>query len=145
MITILFTALLVMNNDTTKASINNKMEKEKAEDILLQYIDAVDAGDVNRVAPFLAPEFRVVLTNFQNSNEVKLLDKEQYLGLMKEGKVGGKKRTATILLTDIHRDAALVKIKLEGEIMSFTNYYSLVKSRDQWLIVQDIPQTEKKN
>lgn len=141
---ILLTALLVLADHTIKAQNTNQMEKEKAEAVLLQYIRAVDAADVNSAADFLAPEFRVVLTHFQNTNAVKILSKDEYLGLMKAGKVGGKKRTATILLSDVHKEAALIKIKLESETVSFTNYYSLVNINEKWFVINDIPQVETK-
>lgn len=142
---ILFTALLTVLAIQSNAQNTNQMEKEKVESVLLQYIQAVDAGDENSAAGFLAPEFRVVLTKFPNATALKILDKEQYLCLIKEGKAGGKKRKAALLLTDIHKDAAFIKIKLESEELLFTNYYSLLKINNNWVIVNDIPQVEKKN
>ena len=110
-----------------------------------QYIAAVDAGDFKNAEKFLDNEFRVVLNNYNNSGTVASIGREQYLGMMETGKMGGNKRILSFLLIDIQDEAALVKLKLEGEKNVFINYYNLVKKNNEWLIVNDQPQISSKS
>lgn len=137
---ILFTVLLLPAIMQGNAQNENKMEKQKIETIIHDFTAAVDAGNANAAANYLDQHFRVVLNNYNNSGATVILSREQYIGMMQEGKVGGNKRKTTFLLTDVHENAALVKVVLAGEKNTFTNYYSLIKRNEQWLIVNDIPQ-----
>lgn len=141
---ILFTALLTVSLIQGNAQNINQMEKEKIESVITAFANAVDNSDIQTAAGYLHPDFRVVLGNFQNSGNTVILTKEKYLGMIKEGKVGGNKRTISILITDVQQEAALVKVKLEGAKNIFINYYSLLKKEDGWLIVNDIPQITSK-
>jgi hypothetical protein len=85
------------------------------------------------------------LNNYNNSGTVASIGREQYLGMMETGKVGGNKRILSFLLIDIQDEAALVKLKLEGEKNVFINYYNLVKKNNEWLIVNDQPQISSKS
>lgn len=136
---------MVLSGDSTDRQNNSHMEKEQVEKSLLAFIEAVDAADYTGAAEKMAPEFRVVLSNIPQKDQVTILDKNQYLQLMKEGKVGGKKRKAKILLTDVYKQSAIVKIQLESETLHFTNYYSLINSAGKWMVIQDQPQVEQAN
>ena len=116
------------------------MNKEIVETLIRNYASAVDAQDVAIAEKFLDKDFRVVLNNYNNSGTSTNLSRDQYLGMMKAGKVGGSKRELQILFIDIHEAAAVVKVELKGEKSIFTNYYNLINTNGQWLIVHDIPQ-----
>lgn len=126
------------------AQNNTGMEYTTIQKNMEQYIAAVDAGDFRNAGKFLDNEFRVVLNNYNNSGAVVSIGREQYLGMMEAGKVGGNKRILSFLLIDIHENAALVKVKLEGEKNVFVNYYNLVKKKNEWMIVNDQPQITSK-
>lgn len=137
---ILFIALLTVTVTVTHAQNKSKMNKQIIETLIRNYASAVDAQDVAAAEKFLDKDFRVVLNNYNNSGSSTILSREQYLGMMKAGKVGGNKRELHILFTDVHEAAAVVKVELKGEKTIFTNYYSLINANGQWLIVHDIPQ-----
>ncbi len=120
------------------------MEKHEIESVITAFASAVDNSDTDAAALYLHPAFRVTLSNFNEPDKALVLNKEQYLAMMSDGKVGGNQRNLSILLTDQHKDAAVVKADLDGAKMNFTNYYSLVKSGGVWLIINDIPQTVAK-
>ncbi|ULQ50952.1 nuclear transport factor 2 family protein [Flavihumibacter fluvii] len=122
------------------AQNKNKMEELFIQKIIENYATALDAQNVPEAEKFLDKEFRVVLNNYNNSGTIAILSREQYTGMMRSGKVGGNKRKVKFLLTDIHDNAAVVKVQLEGEKNIFTNYYSLIKNGGTWLIINDMPQ-----
>lgn len=120
------------------------MENKKIETLITAYAKALDHQDAATAETFLDPEFRIVLNNHNNSGTTSILSRAQYLDMIREGKAGGVKRSISFLLTDLHENAAVVKVRLEGEKSVFTNYYSLLKRDDQWLVVNDIPQITPK-
>lgn len=122
----------------------NEMENKKIETLITAYAKALDHQDAATAETFLDPEFRIVLNNHNNSGTTSILGRAQYLDMIREGKAGGVKRSISFLLTDLHENAAVVKVRLEGEKSVFTNYYSLLKRDDQWLVVNDIPQITAK-
>ena len=142
---LLFIVLLSLGIANSNAQNKSKMENQKIEAMIRQYTAAVDAQNVPEAEKFMDNYFRVVLTNFNNSGVTTILSREQYTDMMRAGKVGGNKRQLTFLLADIHQPVAIVKVKLEGEKNVFTNYFSLVKTNDLWLIAQDIPQIQNKS
>jgi hypothetical protein len=137
---ILFIALLSVTVTVTYAQNKSKMNKQIIETLIHNYASAVDAQDIAAAEKFLDKDFRVALNNYNNSGSSTILSREQYLGMMKAGKVGGNKRELRILFTDVHEAAAVVKVELKGEKSIFTNYYNLINTNGQWLIVHDIPQ-----
>lgn len=137
---ILFTALLSVTVTVMHAQNKNKMNKQIIETIIRNYASAIDVRNDAGAEKFLDRDFRVVLNNYNNSGSSTILTREQYLSMMRAGKVGGNKRELRILFTDVHEAAAVVKVELKGEKAVFTNYYSLINTNGQWLIVHDIPQ-----
>ena len=119
------------------------MGYDKLQSVLLDYFAAVDAGQADAAAAFLDPDFRVQLHNYPKPGETTLLSREQYLAMMRAGKVGGNPRKVHFLITDIEQQAALVKVKLDGGKTIFTNYYTLLLKAGNWTIVSDVPQIEK--
>ncbi len=137
---ILLNVLLALSISGINAQNKNEMEKKKIETLITAYATAVDNRNTEAAEKFLDTEFRVVLINYNNSGATTIFPKAQYLGMIKDGNAGGKKRNVSFLPTDIHENAAIIKVKLEGDKTVFTNYYSLIKRNNQWLIVNDIPQ-----
>jgi hypothetical protein len=133
-------ALLFVGIANDNAQNKDKMEKQNVQNILQHFFAAVDSQDATTAEKYLHDNFRVVLNNHNNSGAVTILTKEQYVGMMKAGKVGGDKRFIEFLLTDVHEAAAMVKVNLDGSKNIFTNYYSLVKTNEEWLIINDLPQ-----
>lgn len=117
-----------------------KMENMAIESLIRSYTEALDSGDAEGAGRWLDRAFRVVLHNYKNSGVTSIIDKEVYLRMIRDGRVGGNPRQLSILLVDLQEKAALVKVRLAGEKSVFTNYYSLVCQNGQWQIVQDLPQ-----
>ena len=120
------------------------MEQQNVQNILQHFTIAVDKQDAATAEKYLHNNFRVVLNNHNNSGTVTILSKEQYLSMMQAGKVGGDKRNIEFLLTDVQGAAATIKVHLNGSKNSFTNYYSLIKTNESWLIINDLPQIVSK-
>lgn len=137
-------AMVLTQSVDAMAQNKTDMEVSAIQKQMQQYIAAVDAGDFKNAEKFLDKEFRVVLNNYKGNPTATSITREQYLEMMEAGKVGGNKRSVHFLLIDIENDAALVKLRLEGEKNIFTNYYSLLRRDGIWLIVNDQPQVKAK-
>ena len=137
---ILITVLLALTFAVSQTQNQIKMEVKEIEQFIQEYALAVDKGNAALAGNFLDKDFRVVLNNHNNSGNKVIFSREQYLNLMQNGKVGGNKRKLTFLLTDVHENGAIVKVRLEGEKNIFTNYYNLLKSKGGWSIINDQPQ-----
>ncbi|ULQ55483.1 nuclear transport factor 2 family protein [Flavihumibacter rivuli] len=142
---ILLPVLMMVTALTINAQNKNEMDNQKIETLITAYAAALDNSNTEAAEKFLDPEFRVVLHNYNNSGTTTILPKAQYLEMIRNGKAGGNKRTVSFSLIDVHGNAAIVKVKLEGEKTVFTNYYSLIKKQDDWMIVNDIPQIVSKS
>jgi len=138
-----FTALLLFFFGSIQAQNTKTMDEKQVKETISAFAVATDARQTEEAARYLDENFRVVLYNFMNSGKVTVIPREQYLAMMKEGKVGGQKREVEFLLTDINHDAATVKVKLTSDVMEFTNYYSLLRIAGTWKIVNDVPQIVK--
>jgi len=120
------------------------MEEQKIKQLITAYATAIDAGNATAAANFLDTEFRVVLNNYKNEGKTVILSRSQYLEMLLDGRAGGAKRILSFLLLDVYGNAAIAKVKLEGDKTIFNNYYSLIRRNDDWLVVNDIPQIESK-
>lgn len=141
---IVFTAWLLAILSGSFAQRKSTMTNSKPEEVIRIFTKALDNRDIETVSGLLHPQFRVILANFQQSGKTITLTKEQYLTMLHEGKVGGQKRTLTVLISDTKGRNALLKVELEGEKQIFTNYYSLLEENGVWLVVQDLPHITNK-
>lgn len=116
------------------------MDKKQIETLIRDYTKALDSGNAEAAEAWLDQAFRVVLHNYKNSGATRIIEKDSYLRMIREGLAGGNPRELNILLVDIADNTALVKVKLSGDKSVFTNYYSLISRNGQWRIVQDLPQ-----
>lgn len=137
---ILITAWLLAVSVSSYAQNKSTMEKETIQELVKDFAAAVDKQDTAASAKYLDENFRVILNNFPQAGNTTLLSKDQYLGMMKAGKVGGSKRIISFLLADVQGNNAVVKVKLEGDKNIFTTYYNLIRKNEHWLIVGDMPE-----
>lgn len=120
------------------------MDKIKIEQNIRSLVMAADARDADRVSALLANDFRVVLHDFPEEGKTTVLDKSTYLGMMREGKIGGEKRQVHIESVQESGNIASAKVILESEVKYFHSYYHLIRMGDNWLFMHDMPKLIKK-
>jgi Putative lumazine-binding len=121
-----------------------KTENESIRKLVIDYVSAVDAQNVQEAGRYLEANFRVVLNNYKNLPEPALLSKEQYLTMMGEGKVGGNERSVSFEFIDSNLSVAIAKVILESESNVFRTYYHLIKKPSGWFILSDTPEIASK-
>lgn len=103
-----------------------------------------DQQDHVALADLLHPQFRTVANRLFGAEEVSLMSKELYLQLIKDKKIGGDERQLYILEMEVVGNNATVKAVMEGKVLQFTTFLSLVKSpKGDWTIIGDFPHIEK--
>ncbi|TXE13826.1 nuclear transport factor 2 family protein [Seonamhaeicola algicola] len=102
------------------------------------YIDAGDTNDVVKLKPHLHSDFRVVLYDNKKS-KTSILDKSTYVSFIDTKKFGGYERTANYEdFQFIEKNMATVKVTLTSPGKpTLKNFYSLVKIKNDWLVIQD--------
>lgn len=112
-------------------------DQEKVEACIRRFVEGGDHQDQEMVASVIHENFRVVLNS--GDGAMQLIDKPQYLSLMKQGKIGGTPRTLHIENIDVYGEkTAAVKVRLKSAKMTFYNYYSLVRVHEEWKLIQDL-------
>lgn len=69
---------------------------------------------------------------------VRLLDRDVYLGMIREGKIGGSPLSVTLHDVRVSGDSAAVEATFAGEGMRLDHTLSLVKGPDGWAIVSSV-------
>jgi len=122
----------------------NTTDLAKISEVVHTFSTAGDKQDASLLETVLHPQFRAVVHRFMGAPDVSLMDRANFLQLLRDKKIGGDKREVHILHTEITNNIATVKAILEGKALRFTNYISLVKLEDgSWQIVGDMPDVEK--
>jgi hypothetical protein len=86
----------------------------------------------------------VVANQLMGSSAINVITKNQYLDLMREGKLGGDNRILDIQSVEIIGKNASAKVKLTGKALTFESFYHLIQnSEDHWQLLEDLPFTTK--
>ena len=116
----------------------------KINETIQAYSLAGDQRDIARLDTILHPQYRSLVHRALGGADLNVMDKVSYLQLMADKKIGGDTRKLHILHVDVNGNVAQVKVILQGSVLKFTTYISLVKmTDDNWQIVGDMPQIEK--
>ncbi len=102
------------------------------------YIQAGDINDVKKLKPHLHNDFRVVLYD-KKKDKTSILDKSTYISFIETKKFGGYIRTASFEdIQFIGKHMATIKATLTSPRKpTLKNFYSLVKIKNEWLVIQD--------
>lgn len=112
--------------------------------VVTDFMNYGDQQDAVALETILHPEFRTVANRLFGAEEVSLMNKDLYLQLVRDKKIGGDKRQLYILDLAVVGNNATVKAVFEGEILHFTTFITLVKStKGDWAIIGDFPHIEK--
>jgi len=95
-----------------------------------------DLRDLEQLEAVLDPAFRVIFA-LNGQTDISTLTREQYLSMIRQGKIGGSARTVTVESTAVVGALAFVRVKAERTDASFDGAMTLVNNGKGWRIVED--------
>jgi Putative lumazine-binding len=108
--------------------------------IIELYVKAGDSRNVDQLNAVLHDHFRVVANQLMGAADISLITKDQYLFLVREGKLGGDSRTLDIMWLEIIEKNASAKVRITGKALRFESFFHLIQNNEgQWQLVQDLP------
>ena len=140
------TLLLMLSCFSLSALVNPAPTGDLAqiENAVQEFVTSADTRDVTRMDKILHKDFRVVANRLFGAEEVSLMDKNAYLNLLKEGKIGGDSRVIIIKSISIEGHNAVVQATLNGSALSFMTFIQLVKEvSGNWKVIGDMPHIVK--
>ncbi|WP_299673422.1 nuclear transport factor 2 family protein [uncultured Tenacibaculum sp.] len=113
-------------------------KQKEVKSALEAYINAGDINNVEKLKPHLHSNFRVALYDAKKRG-ISILDKSTYLSFIGSKKFGGYKRKTTYENIEfIGKNMASIKATLTSPGKpTLKNFYSLVKTNNAWVVIQD--------
>ncbi|WP_299765898.1 nuclear transport factor 2 family protein [uncultured Dokdonia sp.] len=129
--------LTIMMLTACKSNAQNNATKD-VKSTLASYIHAGDINDAEKLKRYLHDDFRVVLYDTKK-NATSILDKSTYVSFIKTKKFGGYKRNINYEAIEfIEEHMVTIKVTLTSpDKPTLKNFYSLVKLKNEWLVIQD--------
>ncbi len=127
-------------------SHNIGADKKAVESRVVAFIKAGDESNRKVLEECLHPNYRALahLPNTSAATPV-IENREQYLQLISEGKIGGKPRTITIRSVELWNNTAIVRAELESAALRFSSTFSLFYSVETgWQLVHDLVELQAK-
>lgn len=105
--------------------------------MLQAYAQGTEQQNVDTLDDTFHPQFRVAI---KTPEGLRVIDKEAYLGLMKDKKIGGEHRKLKVIALTAGDSLAQVQLTLTGEKATFNDHLELVKLDGQWQILHNLTQ-----
>ncbi|MDA8019782.1 MAG: nuclear transport factor 2 family protein [Thermoanaerobaculia bacterium] len=129
---VLLTTLCVLVS-VSAAETSDGAERAAIQKVVEDFAGGADARDVDRIGRSLHAESRQYLPT---SGGLRVFDREQYLGLISAGKIGGQQRKMTVRWVEVIEGyLATVGVELRGGGMVFLHHFGLMKVDDTWQIL----------
>jgi hypothetical protein len=136
MINVLIGALL-MSLLIAQSNLSIASNEQDIMQVIDNYVQGTEENNVSLIEQSFHPDFRVVALTEEGT---RILDKQNYLNLLKAKKIGGTQRTLNIKQLNIQNQFALVSLSLEGEKVIFNDQLQLVQLHGTWQIVNNLTQ-----
>lgn len=134
---VLFIASLLL---VTVFNANAQSTEKQISKAIKAFVKGGDQQDVALTASVMHSNFRVVINRFRDSKSATIMNKENYLSMLENKKIGGLPRKIEIVDIQIFDHIATVRANLTSEKLMFTSNFSLVlDENDQWMIISDMP------
>lgn len=119
---------------------------DKIKQAITDFVKGGDNSDTKLLGKVLHKDFRVTSNAFMGTSGVTVIDKEKYLGNIRDGIFGGLPRTMIIEDIDVSETIASVKLRLESSENQFVSYNSLILDTDnEWKIISNLAVVTKKS
>ncbi|MPR32019.1 nuclear transport factor 2 family protein [Salmonirosea aquatica] len=137
-ITLLMGALMTRVSFAQKSNKGMEMEVKKT---VMAFNEAAAHRDLEALNSVLHPDYRVMANRFRGTPGTTLITREAYLGMMKDGKVGGASYESEFRQISVSAHTAMVEISLKGNgTSSMHKYLFLVQnSQNEWQVISDLP------
>lgn len=109
-----------------------------------KFIKGGDESDLNALEDILHENYRNVQYNFFDKEGVFVINKSEYINLIRDKVFGGIHRDITIESINVHGRIAMVKVRLESAKMIFVSYISLIND-NSWKVIKNFPHVEYKS
>ncbi len=118
--------------------------EQQLETVIRNFVTAGDHRDSDQLGKLLHENFRVVANQLMGSASINVITKDQYLILIKEGKLGGDSRTVEIISLEVVNKSASAHVRLKGKALTFDTFYHLIQGTDgSWQLVEDLTYATK--
>ncbi len=107
-----------------------------ANDLISAFAKASDASDAATLEGLLHPAFRVVF-NLKAGTNPNVLDRAQYLKMVRDGKIGGASRQVSVAGVSAVDGFATASARMVRPDASFQGAYSMIWANGQWLLLQE--------
>ena len=104
---------------------------------LQAYAQGTEQQNVELLDLNFHPQFRVVA---KTEEGLRVIEKDAYLGLIKDKKIGGHQRELNITSLNVENDIAQVQLVLTGEASTFHDNLELINTDGHWQIVHNLTQ-----
>lgn len=119
--------------------------EKAAKAAVTEFITAADVQDVTRLKAVLNPVFRASVNQFMGSAGVTIIDRETYLAMVGDKKLGGTPRTVAFKSVEVVGHTAFVRANLDSDALHFEAMLTLAQDKlGDWTITSDTPFTSPK-
>jgi hypothetical protein len=110
-----------------------------AQQQILAFALAADRGDALALDALLHPAFRVVFSvkTAEPGGKPTMLDRDQFLGMVRDGKIGGKERAVSVSGICVSNGFACAAATMLRPDAAFYGTYSLVEEAGRWQLLQE--------
>jgi hypothetical protein len=105
--------------------------------VIENYADGADKRDDTKLEKAFHEDFRVIALTAEG---IRHMDKQTYLTLIRDEKIGGVDRTLEIEWITSKNDTARAEIRLKSPMVTFFDDLSFIKNQTGWQIVNNITQ-----
>jgi Putative lumazine-binding len=126
---------------TTKTSIDPAIEQT-----VIAFVKGGDLQDVSMLEGVLHADYRVTINQFMGGEGVTVMKREDYLGMIRDKKMGDKARSYDIKNLQIVNHTAQLQLHMESSELIFDSFVTLVQNKAQkWSILSDAVVAKPKN
>lgn len=103
--------------------------------VINHYADATASRDATSIDQLFHSDFRVIALT---ADGPRVLDKQQYIALLKDEKIGGVPRALEVKHIDVQDKTAHAKISLTSEQVVFHDQLHLIQAPQGWQIINNL-------
>ncbi len=141
-----FTLFIIMSGIFSITGPATSADESALKERVSTFIEAGDTRDLSALEEVLHADFRVLVNQFMGGPDVTLINKEAYIGMVRDEKIGGLARSIEFRHLSIHDHTAVVEVHLESEAALFDSFITLVKDQEgQWQVISDAAYFQPKN
>ncbi|PJZ51941.1 nuclear transport factor 2 family protein [Leptospira adleri] len=120
---------------TTALFANN--EETSLKKLIHEFVKAGDERNTDKLENVLHKDFRLYAF-VGNASQPWEMNRESYLGALKEGKIGGNPRTLSLTSLKSEGNLAYATLVMKSSEMSFVVNQQWIKTESGWRLLQDL-------